>query len=892
MNAFFKRALSACTIFFMALPTAGSVAMAQSGVDVVGLVLDGGSGLPVANATVDLERGTQKFAETKTASDGGFRFANEPQGIYNLLIVASGYQGTRSSDLVLTNADSVVRYQVALQRTTGNQGGLKTIGYVNVGGRQSLQTTTTINKSVDPQILQSENYMRSGDALGLLPGVNTGTSSAVGDDQSVSIRGFNSSETATLLDGHPIGPIGARGGASAVGGGGFDYQDSPFFGLRNVQAVFGSGATGLYGASTIAGAVDFQTIEPSRTPHGLWTQGIGNNGKSMTGLQATGTFGKLGYALSHAVEGTYGMFYPQTIEQTGSEGTDFSSGNRAANTYTVTGNYTLRNDLLKLVYSFDPTTQLSLTGYSATSWDDKSGNGDTDYLTAPYVLYSTQNGSPDPNCPAGQITINTDSGSRCVSYAQYAAMGSGPAGGGPSPWQAIRNQDYHARFTKSAGSHTVTLDNYYDNYVVDYNRSISGGFDPTCNCFTGFFNTNFYKTNGFLAGDEFLVGKNDIGFGFYTQHQRHLYDRYNNKTHSLVWNPEYDLNQYAYYVRDQFQASSKVSLFGDLWFKHSNSSNATSFDPRFTVMFRPTTSDVVRFTAGHSNSDPDPALVYSPVTFDTNFNAITLCPNNQVNVASGGDPKLKAETATDMEAAYGHKFGNNASLQVDVYSAQEQNALFAGIIPLAQLGVMPDPAYLAQLYARLQSECHIANPTINNLTASTTYNAAGGRFRGIEVSGAVDIVHDLRLSADYDIQSAIYTGVPDYILTNNAYIINGAQIAGVPLRKANIALDYGNPGGFAARIDGHFIDTNNSYNRPAFWFANASISNNFGPVTLNLGANNLFNSAASPWGFIGYGTYTPVNSFNTANFPNALAEGSEEFGLPYRQIWFTITQRF
>ncbi len=70
-------------------------------------------------------------------------------------------------------------------------------------------------------------------------------------------RGFDPTETATLLDGHPIGPIGAFGG-------GYNYNVSPFWGLSGVDVVFGSGATGLFGATTIAGAVNFQTINPTQ----------------------------------------------------------------------------------------------------------------------------------------------------------------------------------------------------------------------------------------------------------------------------------------------------------------------------------------------------------------------------------------------------------------------------------------------------------------------------------------------------------------------------------------------------------------------------------------------------------------------------------------------------
>ena len=399
MNSSNVRAVLACAFAICAWSLTPLAATAQQpGTDIAGAVIDAGSGLPVVNAIVELDQGNRRVARRRTETDGSFRFAGEPQGIYNLAILAAGYENARSGDLVVTGGDAVVRYEAALVKGGLNAGSLRTISNARAGGRGALQSTTTINRSVDPRLLQSENYMRAGDALATVPGLNAGTSSAVGDDESISIRGFNSSETATLLDGHPIGPLGAQGGASAVGGGGFDYQDSPFFAIRNVQATFGSGATGLYGASTIAGAVDFQTIDPVPGHHGLVTQGIGNDGKTMTGVQATGTTGKLGYALAHAVEGTYGMFAPQTIEQTGLLGNDLSTANRKANTYGVSGNYTLRNDLLKLEYAFDPTAALAVTAYTGNSWDDKSGNGDTDFNSYQYVLYNAQQAPADPRC--------------------------------------------------------------------------------------------------------------------------------------------------------------------------------------------------------------------------------------------------------------------------------------------------------------------------------------------------------------------------------------------------------------------------------------------------------------------------------------------------------------
>ena len=154
--------------------------------------------------------------------------------------------------------------------------------------------------------------------------------------------------------------------------------------------MVGEAYTGCTAWTTIAGTVDYQTLQPTKKPTGLLQQGIGNDGKTLSALQATGISDKLGYALAYAVEGTYGQFAPEEIPQTGLSGNDLTAATLATNTYTVTGNYLLRNGLLKLSYDFDPSTRLTLTGFSSTDWVDKTGNGDQDFLSYPFQLFNAQ----------------------------------------------------------------------------------------------------------------------------------------------------------------------------------------------------------------------------------------------------------------------------------------------------------------------------------------------------------------------------------------------------------------------------------------------------------------------------------------------------------------------
>ena len=871
-------------------------ANASAGV-ISGQIIDANGGLPIADATVELQRDTQTVMKSTTSADGTFRFQGEPPGTYSVLVTAAGYQTTRISDIVVDVAKTA-EVRTAIVRSTG---ALKEIAVVSVGGHGSLQTSATINQNIEPQVLLNQNFIRAADAVGTLPGITASTSNAVGDDIFLSIRGFNPSETATLLDGHQIGPIGSAVNAFNT----YDSQVSPFFGLSGIQVTYGSGATGLYGVDSIAGTVNYQTLEPTKVPGGLFEQGVGNDGKLLTGIQATGSIGKFGYAVAHAVEGTYGNFSPQVIWQQGLSGNDLTSATAAANTYAVSGDYLLRDDLFKLSYAFDPTAKLTFTLFSTNAWEDKTGNGDQDFLTYPFQFYNAQqalaqsstttvtlpNGSTATCTGSIAVLVDAAPNYQCLSSQQYAQMTSGPAGGGAGPFQGIRNHDYDLRFTKTIGSNnTLTVDGNVDDYATDFNRAVA----------TGFFRSHFFLTHGLLVTDDFSESKDDLGFGFSLEHQLITNDQFpdsftvpNQVLQQIAFKQPFDLNESGFFVNEQHFFNNRLSLFASLWVKHANVTPITSFDPRLSVVYRPSNSDVLRFTTGHSASVPQPNLAFAAPSL--NGNTGSFLPNCRGNLQSGvgdvSDPNLGPEKATDYEVAYGHRFSADNFVQVNLYQANEQGTLFDGTLPFTALGNAV-PNQTIQLYLdKIAQLCpNIPNPTIANLNASTTYNAAQARYQGIEISGRLHISRHVLTDYMYDVQSAYYMGVPDSILQQNTGVINGAQLGGIPLHKASLALEYQSGRGVVARIDGNYMGDNNSFNRPAFSWVNTTLSDTVGSVTLTFGVNNLFNNAAgSPYGLIGLGVFQPENQYGTDT--SALSEGSELYGLPARQAMLTLQYR-
>ncbi|HEY2474615.1 MAG TPA: TonB-dependent receptor, partial [Candidatus Cybelea sp.] len=301
-SRFYPALFALVALFSICVPAPAATPASQvaaGGTAISGRILDAQGGLPVPSAQIDLLRNGARVASTQTDANGRFRVADQAPGTYAIFIRANGYETTRvAPDLLVTGEQTEVSFQTAIFR---QRSGLKQIGYVVTAGRTALQTSATINTHVDTDVLQSENFQRLGDVLTTVPGVITSTSSSVGDDMSLSIRGFDATETATLLDGHPIGPVGSFGN-------GYNYNVSPFWGLSAADVIFGSGATGLFGATTIAGAVNFQTVNPTPENHLSITQGVGSNDKAMTGLLGTGTIGKLGYAVAWGTQGTTGNF--------------------------------------------------------------------------------------------------------------------------------------------------------------------------------------------------------------------------------------------------------------------------------------------------------------------------------------------------------------------------------------------------------------------------------------------------------------------------------------------------------------------------------------------------------------------------------------------------------
>jgi outer membrane receptor for ferrienterochelin and colicin len=928
------RRIVVCSVLFAliqvsAMPTLAvaqpAAAAAQTGV-IQGDVLDQKTGLAIGHATVVLVMGGRRVTSATTDANGKFLFVGENPGIYSIEISAEGFGTSRADDIALVAGETVRLSTTIVAQALASQA-LRVIGSVSNNGIASgLQSTTVISSNISGDAIAAEGFSRVGDALTTLPGINPSPSgvhgSTIGYSLPLDIRGIGSNESQVLIDGHPVG----ASGASAFPGNAFynnapvifDFQDSPSDALRNVQVTYGSGAVGLYGVDSIGGVIDLQTIEPTKDQHFGFNQGFGSFGKSDTNAQVTGTAGKLGYAFVSGVQGTYGEFKPGDVSQIGLIGQNQTSANIAANTYTESGDYLLRDSLGKLVYTFSPETRLTLTGYTATSWADKSGNGDDDFVTVPFQTLVANNlisqattATPSTIVGANGATFscvgaiaainNAHPNGVCETANQYAAATTGPQGGGPGPWQALRNQDYHARFNTTAGINTVTVDAFVDTYAGVYNRTEAGG--PSFE--------NDVDTRGLLLSDDLNVGRNDFGFGYYTQVQK-IPGTNNEPTldgngnvigYASVANTEVAQQNSNFFIRDAYSLSSRVGLFFNGWEKYNSVSRSDAFDPRLSIVYKATAHDIVRLTGGRSTDSPFVGLQQGSPAFDTATNNIQPACGGLTAVGTSTNPNIQSESGTDLELAYGHNFHDDSGVQMTVYDTNVSNPIFQSVIPASTFATNP---VLAQVLAALNNptsgryEQLCGSPaSISNLVLNGPINVAGGRFRGVELGGRERINRSLFVDYGYTIQSAAYNGVTSQILQSNPFLINGAQIAGIPLHTGSAGIDYRNrKAGFEARLDGNYVGPNNSFYIGQYAYFNGFIRQSVGRyATLTLGGINIFNSDAGNFGLIGgsNGRYQPENqffhdpSFAAEAFNEGLPENiGEAFGIPPAQFTLTL----
>jgi carboxypeptidase family protein len=274
-----------------------------------------------------------------TPRDGTLRFTDVEPGLYRLRIVLAGYRGVDVDDVeALAGRRKIV--EVTLERpllkgaapATPVQAAtdLKEIGRVTARPAVSLSSVDVDEGNPVRRI--SENLA---DALDKIAGISVSQDQQFGT-LSISLRNADSSRTQASAGGVPL----VGGGAAA---------------LQSVAADLSTGVSVDSGNNFggVGGAVNFRTLEPTRTWQAQTSASYGGYERTSLQFSLSGSYHKLGVAVQHGVRGGDSIL------------TGLRFADTSGQTYVHDGAFDRYADFLKLRY---PVGHVTLTaGYLAGS---------------------------------------------------------------------------------------------------------------------------------------------------------------------------------------------------------------------------------------------------------------------------------------------------------------------------------------------------------------------------------------------------------------------------------------------------------------------------------------------------------------------------------------------
>ncbi len=881
---------------FLAIALACAIAFSCAGAAcaasfVSGVVLDAANGIGIAGARV---RVVETGVTSVTDATGHFRFDVRSPAWYHIAVERTGYQPALSPRVELGQSPQTVTLE--LHRATAQ---LRTIAITSTSRAQSLLQASTYTATLNGEALVRAGLVRAADSLRQLPGVNngiTGDTGALGDDVNLSIRGIGTAETVAAIDGHPIG-YGIKGG--------YNYQLSPAFPYRNIAVLYGSGGSDILGINAIGGVINFSTLDATPEQHVAATQGYGTFEHLASNVSTTGTSGKAGYALSYGTSGLDGPFRDATFYQPGAS-SDVSAPPGTAPyqraIYTDDSAVTSRAGLLKLHFDLSAATSLSFTGVTQSYWENKTGNGDGDYLPYETALARGNallavNGSA--GCAPGQFKTGNQypvDGQLpgCQTPSQFATLNGGWQGAGPA-WHAFNLWYDEADARQRIGPGTLHVDAFttrYDDDQFRYNlpyRKTPGDTQKTT--------FNSVTSGGSLVSYDIENANNDVETGL-----NYLNNAYVYRTIKATSTAESDpfATESSYFLRDVYHAErSPLTVFGNLWFKHATLTNSSYVDARVSALDRFGPHDAVRVAYGATTTEPtadefkqpfSPGALADGTLQGAGGGQTYVCGG--LNAIGTGAPQLETslvpERGVDYEAAYAHGWKNDSTITAQLYNVNVFNKLFPTIVPLSQTGTafLPQDA-IANATAALNGVCGAGN---YQLGVTQTLNVGTLRARGADISGRWRFTS--RLFADYDwaVTSTSLVNSPPGLLASNLTYIPGAQLPRVPLHTFDGSLDATAAANLDVRYTLHTVSANNTKALPAYNYSDVLLTYTpRGHGTFTCFIANVFNQYANIAGLIGMGVPLPLNTYaNAASYaPLIGTSATEQYGLPYRQIYFS-----
>lgn len=746
------------------------------------------SGAPIAHASLKF-RGPVNVATT-TDAKGNFS-VQAPPGRYDLTVTAAGFA------TVTVNTGEVgegTRVGVVLEPSDTPK--LRTIGEVTVNGGFTLDRNVVPEVSVSRQQMDALGYSQALEALQEVPSVviqhpdaGAPTTPAV-----VSLRGPDPSEAMVTLDGQQLND----GNTGDV-----DLSQFAVPAFNSVSVTEGLGPTDLEGSNTFGGAVNFVSLRPTQQDHFAVSSSAGSYGTTQSWLNATGTIGKLGYAIAGnnyqqaGQVNEYASVVPfNDLPIYCGEPTKTKVPNCPIYTH-LGSTISARLGLVNLDYNFTQRADAGVRIFTLGDNRDESSalNGiagnSTCVFSGPGPGCAFSPGPSSPNVVANPV------------FGYHIGLGNAMFA------QSIRAYDGYSR--SPLGSGTLSADFFASDNNVDFEGGAASPYDVS--------HLDKRYNEALTWGRTF--DESEFAFGGYAR-QESLSGLGISQTQTQSIN--------AYFFRGSQQLGNRLRLSGGLY-QARYSTFGSALNWRLGLSQDLGASSVVRLSTGTGFRAPLLAELYffPPVVVDGKLQPNPgLGPLDSNCVVPNGNPIERAEHATEYELGFSHLFSNASNLDVSLYRSNLRDTIenyYPGGGARSFCGTPPGFAY--------EIPINIGN---------AVYEGAEMRYRQTFPRLNLSATLSYGLNVAYPYALGPFVSNP----TSGGTLIDYQQFLGVPQQQGSAVLTWSRNGWHASTAF-TFAGKNNALNQPPYTLVDAAAGKNFGRIDVTIAATNIFNAVSGPF---------------------------------------------
>lgn len=772
-------------------------------------------GAPIARAQVSL-RGPAS-AHTTTDVKGNFS-VQAPPGRYDLTVVARGY-----ATVTVNTGDVGDGAHVVVVLEPSDTPKLRTISEVSVNGGYTLDRNVIPEMDVSRAQMDALGYTQVIEALQQVPSVviqrpdaGAPTAPAV-----VSLRGPDPSEAMVTLDGQQLNDGNT---------GDIDLSQFAVPAFNSVNVTEGLGPTDLEGSNTFGGAVNFVSLRPTQDDHFALSTSAGSYGTTQSWLNATGSLGKLGYAVagdnfqqigqvnqySWVVPANNLPIYcgPQTKTKTPNCPFQVHLGSSIA----------AQLGLVNLDYNFSQRSDLGFRVFTLGDNRDESSalNGIAGNSTCVFS-------GPGPGCgffPSGSGSSNEVEN---PVYGDHVGQGSANFA------QSIRAYDTYSR--TPIGSGTLLADFYATDNNIDFQGGAVSPYDVS------HLDTRYNEALSW--GRSF--DSSEFAFGGYLRQEA---------LSGLGFSDTQAQSIQSYYFRGAQQIGPNVHLSGGLY-DSTYSTFGNTLNWRLGLSGDLGTSSVVRFSVGTGFRAPLLAERYffPPVTVNGKLEPNpALGPLDPNCVVPNGNPEERPEHATEYELGFSHLFSSWSNLDISIYRSNLRDTIenyYPGGGAQSFCGTPTGFAYVIPInignavYEGAEARYKQTFPRLN-LTATLSYG----------------------LNVAYPYALGPWVSNP----TSGGTLVDYQQFLGVPQQQGSAMFTWAQNGWHASTAF-TFAGTNNTLNQSPYTLVDGAIGRTFGRLDFTIAATNIFNAVSGPFTYYDAGVpyrglYSgPNNTSYLANTP-------------------------